>query len=43
MNELLEISMVLSLVLTIAFLIAGTALPFIKTQPFIAPERKVRR
>lgn len=32
MNELLQISMVLSLVLTIAFLIAGTALPFISDE-----------
>lgn len=33
----LEIAAVVSLALTIAFLIAGTALPF------IAPEKKVRR
>jgi hypothetical protein len=37
MNGFLEIALVLSLVLTIAFLIAGTALPF------VSPERKVRR
>ncbi len=37
MNEFLEISMVVSLVLTLAFLIAGTALPFLPT------ERKARR
>ncbi|MDR7338624.1 hypothetical protein J2S69_002343 [Glycomyces lechevalierae] len=37
MNEFLEISMVVSLVLTLAFLIAGTALPF------LPQERKVRR
>lgn len=37
MNGFLEIALVVSLVLTIAFLIAGTALPF------IAPEGKVRR
>jgi hypothetical protein len=37
MNEFLEISMVVSLVLTLAFLIAGTALPFIST------EEKARR
>jgi hypothetical protein len=37
MNEFLQISMVVSLVLTLAFLIAGTALPF------ISHEKKARR